>query len=207
MKFELPKLPYAYDALEPYIDKETVILHHTKHHQTYVDNLNKALESNPQLYQKTVEEILSNADNIPQEIKQAVINHGGGHANHSLYWETMIAKDQSKQLEGDLLKTIENEFGDFNNFKEQFSQKAMSLFGSGWVFLAVTSDKKLIIKRHSFQNSPLSDGNIPILTLDLWEHAYYLKYRNKKIDYVNAWWNIVNWSKVNELFLQTVKSR
>lgn len=205
MKFELPKLPYSPDALEPYIDKETVLLHHGKHHQAYVDNFNKALESYPQFFQKSVEEILSDIDSIPQKIRQAVENHGGGHANHKLYWETMISADKSSLADGELKKTLENTFGDFDSFKQNFTDKAMSLFGSGWVFLTVDPNKKLIIKRHSFQNSPLSVGSIPILTLDLWEHAYYLKYRNKKIDYVNAWWNVVNWDYVQDLFTSALR--
>jgi len=198
MAFELPKLPYGYSDLEPYIDRETMTIHHTKHHQTYVDNLNKTLENYPELKSKSIEEILSNVDNIPSDIKQAVINHGGGHINHSFFWEIMSPK--SEEHNGKLLDAINSTFGSVDKFKEEFTNKAMGVFGSGWAFLVMTPNKKLLLKRYSFQNSPVSYGNTPIIGIDLWEHAYYLKYQNRRLDYVNAWWNVVNWQKANQIF-------
>ena len=197
--FTLPELPYAYDALEPYLDAKTMEIHHSKHHQAYVDNLNKALEKYPELGSKSIEDILKDTNSIPEEIRQAVINHGGGHANHSFFWSIMGPKSKAKP-EGELLENINSTFGDFSKFKEQFSAKAMGVFGSGWAFLILTPDKKLALKRHSFQNSPLSDGNVPLLAIDVWEHAYYLKYQNRRAEYVEAFWNIVNWGEVEKTF-------
>ena len=177
MVFELPKLPYAYDALEPYIDKETMHLHHEKHHKTYVDNLNKALADNAKLSEKSIEELLKDTSSIPENIRQAVINHGGGHFNHSFFWKAM-APPKNQKPEGKLLEAINSTYGSIDKFKEEFTSKAMAVFGSGWAFLIQTGDGKLIIKRHSFQNTPISRGSKPILALDLWEHAYYLKYQN-----------------------------
>lgn len=195
--FTLPKLNFAYDALEPFIDAKTMEIHHTKHHQAYVDNLNKALEKYPELQNKSIEELLTGE--VPDDIKQAVTNHGGGHFNHSFFWDT-LAPDGQKGPEGKLLEIINTTFGDFEKFKEAFAQKAMSVFGSGWTWLLLTTDKKLILKRHSFQNAPITNGNIPILGLDVWEHAYYLKYQNRRAEYIEAWWNVINWKKVEENF-------
>ena len=204
--FELPALPYDYNALEPYIDKETMILHHNMHHKAYVDNLNKALEGNEKLLNSNIEEILSDFNIIPEGIRQAVINNGGGHTNHSFFWKIMTSpKDNPTKPDGKLKEDIDSTFGSFDKFKEEFSTKAMTIFGSGWAFLILTKDKKLVLKRHSFQNSPLSHGNIPILTIDVWEHAYYLKYHNRRADYVAAWWNIVNWPYVERLYLESLK--
>ena len=204
--FELPPLPYDYDALEPYIDKETMILHHDKHHKTYVDNLNKTLEGDEKLLNLDIDEILTDLNQIPEGIRQAVINNGGGHANHSFFWKIMTPpKDNIKEPEGKLKEDINSTFGSFDKFKEEFTTKAMAVFGSGWVFLILTKDKKLTLKRHSFQNSPLSHGNIPLLTIDVWEHAYYLKYQNRRTDYIAAWWNVVNWNEVSELFEKALK--
>ena len=197
--FTLPKLDYEYDALEPYIDAKTMEIHHSKHHQVYVDNLNKALEKYPEIGNKSIEEILKDTNSIPEDIRQAVINHGGGHANHSFFWSIMGPKSKDEP-EGEILEAINSTFGDFAKFKEQFSAKAMGVFGSGWAFLIMTPEKKLALKRHSFQNSPLSDGNIPLLALDVWEHAYYLKYQNRRAEYVEAFWNIVDWDDVEKTF-------
>ena len=199
--FELPDLPYNYDALEPHIDKETMNLHHRKHHASYVDNLNKTLEGNEELLGKSIEDLLSGIDNVPEDIKQKVINYGGGHANHSLFWNTMNPKPKHAP-EGELEDVSNSTFGNLDSLKEKFTEKAMSVFGSGWVFLILTSDKKLELKRHSFQNSPLMDGNTPLLGLDLWEHAYYLKYNNRRAEYIEAWWNVVNWKAVEDNFVK-----
>lgn len=202
MAFELPKLPYTYDALEPYIDEATMTIHHTKHHQAYVDNLNKALEKYPQYYDKKIEEILADSESLPTDIKQAVINHGGGHYNHSFFWRIM-AREKSEP-KGELLKALETTFGTLDKFKEDFSSKAMGVFGSGWAFLIKTPEGKLALKRHSFQNSPIMRGNVPLLAIDVWEHAYYLKYQNRRAEYVEAWWNVVNWREVEKNFTSSI---
>lgn len=199
--FTLPKLPYEYSALEPYIDEQTMRIHHTKHHQAYLDNLNKALEGKKNLSDKSVEKLLAEINEVPQDIRQAVINHGGGHANHSFFWEIMLPAHRASSPKGPLMESLNKIFGSLENFKEKFTEKAMSVFGSGWAFLIITKDGALTLKRHSFQNSPLMHGNIPILGIDVWEHAYYLKYQNRRADYVEAFWNIVNWKKVEENYL------
>jgi Fe-Mn family superoxide dismutase len=203
--FTLPVLRYQYNSLEPYIDEATMRIHHTKHHQAYVDNLNKALEKYPDFYKKPIEEILSDLEAVPEDIRMAVINNGGGHANHSLFWEIM-APNPKKQPEGALLDAINSTFGSLLAFKEQFTQKAMGVFGSGWAFLIVTPERRLSLKRHSFQNSPISHGNIPILGIDVWEHAYYLKYQNRRAEYIDAWWNVVNWEEVENRFKRSLHS-
>ena len=205
--FTLPKLPYRHTALEPHIDEKTMRIHHGKHHAAYVDNLNKALEGYKELSAKPIEKLLFEIDKVPQVIRQAVINHGGGNANHSLFWKIMRPPPAGRgEPQGGFLKTIKKEFSSLEKFKEQFTQKAMSVFGSGWAFLVVTPSKSLTLKRHSFQNSPYIYGNIPILGLDVWEHAYYLKYQNRKADYIEAWWNIVNWEQVAKNFDNAVSS-
>jgi len=193
--FKLPELPYDYSALEPHIDTKTMEIHHSKHHAGYVENLNKALSKYEDLQKLAIEELLKNSNDLPEDIRQTVINNAGGHANHSLFWEILSPKGGGKPT-GELAKAIESQFGSFEKFKEEFSTKATTLFGSGWVFLNVCKDKSLEIKRHSFQNSPLLHGKTPIFGLDVWEHAYYLKYQNKRSEYVDAFWNIVNWDKV-----------
>lgn len=203
--FDLPALKYSYDSLEPFIDEATMRIHHTKHHQAYVDNLNKALEKYPDFYKKSIEEILSDLEAVPEDIRMAVINNGGGHANHSLFWEIM-APNPKEQPEGVLLDALNSTFGGFSEFKEQFSQKAMGVFGSGWAFLIVTPERRLSLKRHSFQNSPISHGNIPILGIDVWEHAYYLKYQNRRAEYIDAWWNVVDWEEVENRFKRSLHS-
>lgn len=196
MSFELPELDYEYSALEPHIDAKTMEIHHSKHHAGYVKKLNAALESNSDLQNLPIEELLQKTND------QAIINNGGGHANHSLFWKILrpseAAGEGGLSPSGELLEAINLEFKSFEEFKIQFSEKAASVFGSGWVFLIVDNNKKLKIKRHSFQNSPLMNGNTPILALDVWEHAYYLKYQNKRPDYIEAFWNVVNWKQVEE---------
>ena len=202
--FTLPDLPYAYDALEPYIDDATMRLHHDKHHAAYVEKLNDALKGQPKLLKLSIEELLGSLDRVPGGIKQAVINHGGGHANHSFFWEIMSPK-AGPEPTGELVKAIKQTFGGFEEFKKQFTDKALGVFGSGWAFLMMTPDQKLKLKRHSFQNSPLMHGNLPILGIDVWEHAYYLKYQNRRAEYIENWWHVVNWTKVAENFAKASK--
>lgn len=196
MVYKLPKLPYKYDALEPYIDSKTMEIHYTKHHQAYIDKLNIALEKYPQLQKKNVEDLIKDLNSIPEDIRIAVRNHGGGHANHSLFWELL---KKNVKLEGEIVKSIDKEFGSFDEFKKKFTEVAMNRFGSGWAWLVINNGK-LEIYSTANQDSPLIEGKIPLLGLDVWEHAYYLKYMNKRADYVNAFWNVVNWEKVNKLF-------
>jgi len=199
MVFELPSLPYEYGALEPHIDAATMEIHHGKHHAGYVAKLNSALEAHPELLEKSIEDLLRGIEEVPEDIRQAVINNGGGHANHSLFWNIM-SPDGGGEPEGELAVAINHQFSSFQNLKNVFGEKAATLFGSGWVFLNVTGDGRLECKRHSFQNSPLMHGNTPILGLDVWEHAYYLKYKNERAKYIEAWWNVVNWKAVEENF-------
>jgi len=201
--YKLPKLPYPYSALEPYIDEETMRIHHGKHHQAYVDNLNKLLEGRSKLANKPIDKLLSEIDKVPENIRQGVINNGGGHANHSFFWGIMSPRKASQRgkPEAALMDALNKEFGSFDNFREEFTACAMSVFGSGWAFLIKTTDGKLILKRHSFQNSPLLHGNSPILGIDLWEHAYYLKYQNRKAEYVEAFWHIINWKHVERNYI------
>ena len=197
--YKLTDLPYEFNALEPYIDEATMRLHHDKHHAGYIEKLNKALEGHPGSMELSIEELLGKVNELPDEIRQSVKNNGGGHANHSLFWEIMAPPSpeasRGKVPSGELADAIGSTFGGFDEFKKLFTEKAVSLFGSGWVFLEMTK-KGLNIKRHSFQNSPLMHGNVPILALDVWEHAYYLKYQNRRPDYVDSWWNVVNWEEV-----------
>ncbi len=200
VKHELPKLPYAYNALEPHIDARTMEIHYTKHHQAYVDKLNAALEKHPELFDKKVEELLAdNLKSVPEDIKTAVRNHGGGHVNHSLFWEWMTGNKKDNEFKGKIADAIKKEFGSFDEFKTKFSDAALGRFGSGWAWLALHNGK-LEIYSTANQDSPLMEGKQPLLGLDVWEHAYYLKYQNKRADYISAFWNVVNWKKVNELF-------
>ncbi|MEK6928543.1 MAG: superoxide dismutase [Nanoarchaeota archaeon] len=201
MKHELPGLSYAYDALEPYIDAKTMEIHHTKHHQAYIDKLNAALEKYPELQKKSAEEILIDINEIPEDIRMAVRNHGGGNLNHSLFWQ-LLKKDV--KFEGKIAEEINKKFGSFDEFKKKFAEIAIGRFGSGWAWLVVNEKKKLEIISTGNQDSPLMDGKIPILGLDVWEHAYYLKYQNKRADYVSAFWNVVNWKKVDELYRNAI---
>ena len=198
MAYELPKLEYDYNALEPYIDEQTMRIHHTKHHQGYVDKLNGALEKVPELKDKPVEELLKNLNSVPEAIRTAVRNNGGGHANHSLFWQ--VLKKNGGEPTGKLLEAIKKRWGSFDHFKTEFVNLASTLFGSGWVWLVKAEDNCLELTTTSNQDNPLSQGKTPILGLDVWEHAYYLKYQNKRPDYINAFFNIINWDKVTELF-------
>lgn len=200
MTYTLPDLPYAYDALEPYFDEETMHLHHDKHHNTYVTNLNAAIEKHPELGEKTVEELISDLSAIPADIKTAVQNNGGGHANHSFFWE-ILAPNAGGEPTGAIKSAIDETFGSFDALKTEFKTAATGRFGSGWAWL-VLNDGKLEITSTANQDSPLSEGKTPVLGLDVWEHAYYLKYKNVRPDYIDAFWNLVNWEKVNEHFEQ-----
>lgn len=194
-KFQLPELPYAYDALEPHIDKETMNIHHTKHHNTYVTNLNAALEGHSDLQEKSVEELISDLDALPEDIRTAVRNNGGGHANHSLFWKTLSPNGGGSPT-GELANKINEAFGSFDKFKEAFEQAAATRFGSGWAWLVVNSNGDLEVTSTPNQDSPLMEGKTPLLGLDVWEHAYYLKYQNRRPEYISAFWNVVNWDEV-----------
>ena len=190
----LPQLPYAYDALEPHIDKETMNIHHTKHHNTYVTNLNNALEGNQELLSKSVEEIVANLDAVPEAVRTAVRNNGGGHANHTLFWE-ILSPNGGGQPTGELADAITSKFGSFDSFKEEFAKAATTRFGSGWAWLAVNNGE-LEVTSTPNQDNPLSEGKTPLLGLDVWEHAYYLNYQNRRPEYINSFWNVVNWDEV-----------
>jgi superoxide dismutase, Fe-Mn family len=198
MAFELPQLPYAYDALEPNIDKETMNIHHTKHHNTYVTNLNNALEGNKELLSKSVEEVISNLDAVPEAARTAVRNNGGGHANHSLFWQ-VISPNGGGEPTGDLAAAINSKFGSFDSFKEEFAKAATTRFGSGWAWLAVNNGE-LEVTSTPNQDSPLMEGKTPLLGLDVWEHAYYLKYQNRRPEYISSFWNVVNWDEVSKRY-------
>lgn len=201
MTHTLPPLPYSFDALEPFIDAKTMEIHHDKHHAGYVKKLNTALEGTS-LENKPVETLLSDLGALPAEKKQAIINNGGGHANHSFFWP-MLKKDTKE--EGEIIEAIKQKFGNIEGFKKEFNDKAVTLFGSGWTWLVLSQDKELEILQTKNQDSPLSQGKTPVLGLDVWEHAYYLKYQNKRPDYIEAFWNVVNWKHVNENFLKAKK--
>jgi len=194
MAHELPELGYEYNALEPHIDEETMKIHHTKHHQAYVDKLNAALEGDEYLQEKTVKQLVSNLDKVKEEIRNAVKNHGGGHFNHSFFWP-ILKKDV--ELKGEIAEAINSKFGSFDKFKEEFTKAAMTRFGSGWAWL-VLNNGELEVTSTGNQDSPLTEGKVPILGLDVWEHSYYLKYKNKRPDYIEAFFNVINWDKVNE---------
>jgi len=196
MLHKLPELSYGYDALEPYFDKQTMEIHHTKHHQTYVDKLNAALEGHKNLQNKEVEDLLRDLEAVPDRIRTAVRNHGGGHFNHSFFWP-MLRKETN--FGGDVAQAINSAFGGFDNFRDKFSNAAALLFGSGWAWL-VWSNNELQVITTPNQDNPLSLGKTPILGIDVWEHAYYLKYQNRRPEYINAFFNVVNWDKVNEYF-------
>jgi Fe-Mn family superoxide dismutase len=192
MTYSLPKLAYGYDALEPYIDTLTMEIHHTKHHQTYVDKLNAALQGQVALQGRSVEQLIRNLSEIPESIRTAVRNHGGGHANHSFYWNA-LKKDVAPN--GPVVEAIRSKYGTYEKFREQFSNTAALLFGSGWTWLTLSQGELSIVATPN-QDSPISQGMIPLLGLDVWEHAYYLKYQNKRNEYVANWWNVVNWGEV-----------
>ena len=202
MAHELPKLNYSYDSLEPYIDAKTMEIHHSKHHKAYVDNLNKALEKHEELQDKPVEWLLENINSISEMVRTAVRNHGGGHFNHSFFWNC-LKKDVKPKRE--ILRAIVNEFGGFEGFSAQFKQSAVTQFGSGWAWLVLNpSSRKLEIMQTHDQESPISYGKIPLLVVDVWEHAYYLKYQNRRADYVEAFVNVIDWEKVNENYVNAL---
>ena len=202
MVYHLPELTYAYDALEPHIDARTMEIHHTKHHQGYVTNLNKAVEGH-ELGEPTVEELVATIHTLPEEIRAAVRNHGGGHANHSLFWTIMCPGGRSVPS-GDLEIALKDCFEDCDKFKEAFKKVALSRFGSGWAWLSVGPDKKLLVEETPNQNSPLMHGNTPILGLDVWEHAYYLKYQNRRADYVDAFFHVIDWEAVTQRYSMAI---
>ena len=195
MAHKLPELPYDNNALEPYIDATTMGIHHDKHHAAYVNNLNAALESYPELQEGSALELLLDLDALPEDIRTAVRNNGGGHVNHSLFW-TVMSPDGGGEPKGGLADAIDEAFGSFEEFKKAFAKAAATRFGSGWAWLCVGKDGKLTVTSTANQDNPVSDGLIPILGLDVWEHAYYLKYQNRRPDYVNEWWNVVDWDRV-----------
>jgi Fe-Mn family superoxide dismutase len=199
MAHQLPPLPYANNALEPHIDAQTMEIHHDRHHNTYVTNLNAALDKHPQLHDKSLEALIADLNAVPEDIRTAVRNNGGGHANHSLFWST-IGPNAGGQPSGALAAAIDSELGGFDAFKQAFATAATTRFGSGWAFLAVTKDGKLKVYSLPNQDSPIMEGETPILGLDVWEHAYYLKYQNKRPDYIAAFWNVVNWDEVSKLY-------
>jgi len=198
MAFELPKLPYAVDALEPYIDTQTMTIHHDKHHNAYVTNLNAAIEKHPELASKSLEALLRDLNAVPEDIRTAVRNHGGGTWNHSMFWEIMAPKAGGAP-KGEFAKAIDSAFTSFDNFKVEFEKAANTRFGSGWAWL-VKKGSGLAVVSSANQDNPMSDGQTPIMGLDVWEHAYYLKYQNRRAEYATAWWNVVNWEAVAARF-------
>lgn len=198
MAFRLPELPYAFDALEPHIDVTTMQIHHGKHHAAYVANLNAALEKYPDLGKKSLEELVSDSDSLPEDIRTAVRNNGGGHYNHSLFW-TLMAPGSGGSPSGALASAINTTFGSFDSFKDTFSKAGMTRFGSGWAWLGFKDDRLTVISLPN-QDAPLLAGVMPLLGIDVWEHAYYLKYQNRRADYIAAWWNVVDWKAVAQRF-------
>ncbi|CAN5283554.1 superoxide dismutase [soil metagenome] len=201
--YTLPKLPYEYNALEPSIDSKTMEIHYTKHHQAYIDKLNAAVEKYPELATKSVEDLVRGINEVPAEIKTAVQNHGGGHANHSLFW-TIMAPNAGGVATGKVAEAITQKWGTFDKFAEEFNAAATTRFGSGWAWLVVGQDKVITIISTANQDSPLMDGHTPILGLDVWEHAYYLNYQNKRPDYIKAFWNVINWTEVERRYTEAM---
>ncbi len=199
MTFKLMDLPYPYDALEPHIDARTMEIHHTKHHQAYTNNLNAALEKYPELQEKKARELLENLDTLPEDIRTAVRNNGGGYKNHNIFWKSM-SPDGGGAPSGKLAEAINAAFGSFEAFKETFAKAAATRFGSGWAWLSLNSDGALVVTSTPNQDNPFSEGLIPLLGLDVWEHAYYLNYQNRRGDYIAAFWNVVNWKEVESRF-------
>ena len=199
MAFTLPPLPYAYNALEPHIDEQTMRIHHDKHHQAYINNLNTALESQADLQKKSLEDLLSNLDAIPESVRAAVRNNGGGHYNHTRFWEIMAPGGANSPV-GALATAIDNTFKGFDGFKEQFNKAGVGRFGSGWAWLTMDKSGTLAIESTPNQDTPISAGKLVILGNDVWEHAYYLKYQNRRPDYLAAWWNVVNWTEVGKRY-------
>ena len=199
MPYTLPALPYAYDALEPHIDTQTMQIHHSKHHQTYINNLNAALEGT-EWAEWPVEDLVAAVKQLPQQLQAAVINQGGGHANHSLFWTVMSPKGGGLP-QGKVAKAIDEQLGGFDAFKDAFTKAALTRFGSGWAWLSVTPEKTLVVESSGNQDSPLMNGNLPILGLDVWEHAYYLLYQNRRPEYINAFYNVIDWSEVERRYI------
>jgi len=199
-KFTTPSLPYEYNALEPYMDEETIKVHHDKHHVAYTTNFNKALENNPELFDKTAEAILQDIDSVPEEIKTAIKNHGGGHVHHSILWETIRPGKENNLPEGELLEAINDTFESFDNFKEELTKASMTVFGSGWAWLSLDNGK-LLIEKTLNQDSPYSLNHTPLFGIDVWEHAYYLKYQNRRNKFIENFFKIINWDKVQEKYL------
>lgn len=198
-KFAVPPLKYSYNALEPYIDEQTMKIHHDKHHEAYVSNLNKALDKYPELQGKTVEQLLLNINKVPSDIRETVRNNAGGHYNHTFFWDVM-SPNKGGNPKGNIMKAIERDFGSTDNFKKLFKQTALDRFGSGWAWLLKDNSGKLSIMSTANQDTPIQLGLKPIIAIDVWEHAYYLKYQNKRADYIDAWWNVVNWDRAEELY-------
>jgi superoxide dismutase, Fe-Mn family len=203
MEFKLPKLGYEYNSLEPYIDEQTMIVHHDKHHQAYTKKFNEALEKHPELKSKNAEDFLKDLNKIPEDIKTAVENNGGGYVNHAFFWK-ILKKDITFQ--GKIKEAINKKFGSFEKFREEFTKASLNLFGSGWCWLVVNKDKELEIVTTANQDSPLSINKIPVLVVDLWEHAYYLKYQNRRTEYIENFFNVINWNKVNENFINSLNT-
>lgn len=201
MTFELPKLPYSYDALEPKFDSQTMEIHHSKHHQAYVNNLNAALAEHSELLEKSLVELLTNFDSLPESVKGPVRNNGGGHSNHSLFWETL--SPETTELTGELKEAIDAKFGSFEEFKAEFSKAAATRFGSGWAWLVVNNGELEVYSTPN-QDSPLMEGKTPILGLDVWEHAYYLKFQNRRPEYIETFFSVINWDKVSELYKEAL---
>lgn len=203
MAYTLPPLPYAYDALEPHIDAKTMEIHHTKHHQAYITNVNKALEGHADLAAKSVEDLIRGLSSVPESIRTAVRNNGGGHANHTLFW-TILKPNGGGEPTGAIAEAIKTELGGFEKFKTDFNNAAATRFGSGWAWLSLDKGK-LVVESSPNQDNPLSEGRTPLLGLDVWEHAYYLHYQNRRPDYVAAFWNLVNWDEVNRRYAEAKK--
>ncbi|MCM0648337.1 superoxide dismutase [Clostridium swellfunianum] len=199
MKHQLPELKYSHNALEPYIDEMTMNIHHGKHHAAYVNNLNAALEKYPELQEKSLEELLVSLDSVPEDIRAAVRNNGGGHYNHSIFWSIM-APNAGGSPSGELAEKINEKFGSFDEFKELFGKAAVGRFGSGWAWLVISKSGSLEIVSTPNQDNPISEGHKPLLGLDVWEHAYYLKYQNRRPDYIKEWWNVVDWKEVSNRY-------
>ncbi|MBA1188568.1 superoxide dismutase [Pseudomonas entomophila] len=203
MSHSLPELAYAYDALEPHIDAKTMEIHHTKHHQTYINNLNAAIDGT-EYAEWPLEKLVASVKQLPEKLQGPVINQGGGHANHTLFW-TVMSPQGGGQPQGEVAKAIDAQLGGFEAFKEAFTKAALSRFGSGWAWLSVTPEKKLVVESSGNQDSPLMHGNTPILGLDVWEHAYYLKYQNRRPEYIGAFYNVVDWAEVERRYAEAVK--
>lgn len=205
MAYTLPTLPYAYDALEPNIDAKTMEIHHSKHHQTYINNINGAIEGT-EWEKLSVEELVAKVNEVPADLKNMVMNNGGGHANHSLFW-TVMSPQGGGQPTGAVAEAIDQQLGGFDAFKQAFTKSAISRFGSGWAWLSVTPEQKIIVESSANQDSPLMHGHIPILGLDVWEHVYYLKYQNRRPEYISAFYNVVDWDEVNRRYHAALQSR